>query len=197
MKRLFDLVVATAILLMLAPVIALVALAICYKLGWPIIFSQTRPGQHGQLFKMIKFRSMSNECNAAGKLLPDQQRLGRFGRFLRSTSLDELPELLNVIRGEMSLVGPRPLFAHYLPLYSAEQARRHEVRPGITGWAQINGRNDVDWPARFELDVWYVENQSLWLDLKILLLTLLRVVQRDGINPQGKIEMEWFTGETK
>ena len=196
-KRLFDLVVATAILFTLAPIVALVALIIGYKLGWPVLFTQTRPGHNGRLFNMVKFRSMSNERDAAGTLLPDQQRLGKFGRFLRSTSLDELPELLNVIKGDMSLVGPRPLFAHYLPLYSQEQARRHEVRPGITGWAQVNGRNDVDWPARFALDVWYVENHTLWLDLKILAMTLLRVVQRDGINPQGKVEMEWFTGETK
>lgn len=197
MKRFFDLVVATTIALVLSPVIVLVALAIGYKLGWPVIFTQTRPGRDGRLFNMFKFRTMSNDRDAAGKLLPDQQRLGRFGRFVRSTSLDELPGLLNVIRGDMSLVGPRPLFVHYLPLYSAEQARRHNVRPGITGWAQVNGRNDVDWPARFALDVWYVDNQSLGLDLKILLLTLLRVVQRDGINPQGKVEMELFTGKTK
>ncbi len=197
MKRFFDLVVATLALLLLAPIIALVALVIAYKLGWPVFFTQIRPGRHGRLFKMIKFRTMSNECDASGGLLPDQQRLSRFGRFVRSTSLDELPELLNVIKGDMSLVGPRPLFEHYLPLYSAEQARRHDVRPGITGWAQVNGRNDVDWPARFEMDVWYVENHSLLLDLKILLLTLLTVVQRDGINPQGKNEMELFTGNIK
>lgn len=197
MKRFFDLVVATTVLLVLAPIVALVALAIAYRLGSPVFFTQVRPGRHGRLFNMIKFRTMSNERDASGKLLPDQQRLGKFGRFVRSTSLDELPELLNVIKGDMSLVGPRPLFEHYLPLYSAEQARRHDVRPGITGWAQVNGRNDVDWTARFELDVWYVENLSLWLDLKILLLTVLRVVQRDGINPQGKIEMELFTGNMK
>ena len=197
MKRIFDLVVATTVLLTLMPVIALVALAIAYKFGWPIFFTQIRPGRNGRLFRMIKFRTMSNARDASGKLLPDQQRLGRFGRFVRSTSLDELPELLNVIKGDMSLVGPRPLFRHYLPLYSAEQARRHDVRPGITGWAQVNGRNDVDWPARFAMDVWYVENHSFWLDLKILLLTVLKVVQRDGINPQGKVEMELFTGNMK
>ena len=197
MKRLFDLVVAITLSLALAPVIAVTAIAILYKLGWPIFFTQSRPGRHGRLFNMIKFRTMSNERDDAGNLLSDQQRLGKFGRLVRSTSLDELPELLNVVRGDMSLVGPRPLFAHYLPLYSAEQARRHDVRPGITGWAQVNGRNDVDWPARFALDIWYVENHSLWLDLKILLLTLLRVIQRDGINPQGKIEMELFTGNMK
>ena len=197
MKRVFDLVVAITVLLALLPVITLVALAIAYKLGWPIFFTQIRPGKNGCLFKMIKFRTMSNERDTSGELLPDQQRLGRFGRFVRSTSLDELPELLNVVRGDMSLVGPRPLFEHYLPLYSSTQARRHDVQPGITGWAQVNGRNDVDWPARFALDIWYVENHSLWLDLKILLLTVLRVVQRDGINPQGKIEMELFTGNMK
>lgn len=197
MKRIFDLVVATTVLLTLMPIFVLVALAIAYKIGWPIFFTQIRPGRNGRLFRMVKFRTMSNARDSSGKLLPDQQRLGKFGRFVRSTSLDELPELLNVIRGDMSLVGPRPLFEHYLPLYSSEQARRHEVRPGITGWAQVNGRNDVDWPARFALDVWYVDNHSLWLDLKILLLTVLRVVQRDGINPQGKVEMELFTGNMK
>jgi len=197
MKRLFDLLVATSVLLALAPVFVLVALAILYKLGWPVFFTQSRPGKDGRLFNMIKFRSMSNERDAAGEFLPDQQRLGRFGRFVRSTSLDELPELLNVIKGDMSLVGPRPLFAHYLSLYSREQARRHEVRPGITGWAQINGRNDVDWPERFALDVWYVENRTLWLDIKILALTIIKVLQRDGINPEGKVEMELFTGNMK
>jgi len=196
-KRIFDLVVATTVLLVLMPIFVLVALAIAYKFGWPIFFTQIRPGRNGRLFRMIKFRTMSNERDSSGKLLPDQMRLGTFGRFVRSTSLDELPELLNVIKGDMSLVGPRPLFEHYLPLYSTEQARRHDVRPGITGWAQVNGRNDVDWPARFALDIWYVENHSLWLDVKILLLTVLKVVQRDGINPQGKVEMELFKGNMK
>lgn len=194
MKRAFDLVVATTALVVLSPLVALLSLVILCKLGRPVFFRQRRPGRHGEPFDMIKFRTMSDERDDAGELLPDRRRLSAFGRFVRSTSLDELPELLNVIRGEMSLVGPRPLFVHYLPLYSEEQARRHDVRPGITGWAQINGRNDLDWQTRFALDVWYVDNRTLRLDVKILLITVLKVVRRDGITPAGKIETSLFTG---
>jgi len=164
-----------------------------FRLGSPIIFRQTRPGLRGEPFQMFKFRTMKNSCDSNGKLLPDDVRLTNFGRFLRSTSLDELPELWNVLKGEMSLVGPRPLLMEYLPLYSPEQARRHEVKPGITGWAQVNGRNAISWEDKFQLDVWYVDHQSLLLDLKILFLTIKLVFQRHGISAAGEVTMPRFT----
>lgn len=194
MKRLFDILVSLGALLVLALPLLLLAGVVRYKLGSPILFRQVRPGLRGRPFKMVKFRTMTDECGADGELLPDVLRLTTFGRFLRASSLDELPELWNVLRGEMSLVGPRPLLMEYLPLYSTDQARRHEVRPGITGWAQINGRNAVSWEARFRLDVWYIDHRSLWLDLKILWLTVRKVVVREGISAQGEATMPRFTG---
>ena len=194
MKRLLDVVLALFGLLVLAPVIAIVALAIRRKLGSPVIFSQVRPGLHGKPFKMVKFRTMLDADDADGNPLPDCQRMTRFGIFLRSSSLDEFPELWNVLKGDMSLVGPRPLLMEYLPLYSPEQFRRHEVRPGVTGWAQINGRNALSWTDKFHLDVWYVDNQSFWLDLKIILLTIKKVLVRDGISAEGEATMSKFTG---
>lgn len=195
MKRLFDLVVAIAALAVLAlPLLVLYAM-VRRKLGSPALFRQVRPGLHGQPFTMVKFRTMTDERGPDGELLPDAQRLTAFGRFLRASSLDELPELWNVLRGEMSLVGPRPLLMEYLPLYSPEQARRHQVRPGITGWAQVNGRNAVSWEERFRLDVWYVDHHTLWLDLRILWLTVRKVLVREGISAQGEATMPRFTGD--
>ena len=193
-KRFFDFSASLAALLLLSPVLLLLALLVGVKLGSPVFFTQTRPGLHGQPFEMIKFRTMTNARSADGALLPDAERLTRFGRFLRSTSLDELPELWNVLKGEMSLVGPRPLLMDYLPLYSPEQARRHEVKPGITGWAQVNGRNAISWEDKFQLDVWYVDHQSFWLDLKILLLTIKNVIYRQDINAAGDTAMPLFPG---
>lgn len=167
------------------------------EMGAPVLFSQTRPGRHGKPFKMIKFRTMRDAIDADGRPLPDAERLTKLGRFLRSSSLDELPELWNVLKGDMSLVGPRPLLMEYLPLYSEEQARRHEVRPGVTGWAQVNGRNAISWDEKFALDVWYVDNRSLWLDLKIIWLTLRKVVKREGISAAGEATMSKFTGSEK
>lgn len=193
-KRALDLALTLPALILLAPLMALTALLVRAKLGRPVLFRQQRPGLHGKPFTLIKFRTMTDARDAHGALLPDAQRLTRFGRFLRSTSLDELPELLNVLRGEMSLVGPRPLLMDYLPLYTPEQARRHEVRPGIAGWAQINGRNAVTWQERFALDVWYVDHCSLPLDFKILLRTPLKVLRREGIAAEGHTSMPRFTG---
>ncbi|WP_255433185.1 sugar transferase [Alcanivorax sp. 24] len=193
-KRTFDFLASAAGLLVLSPVLLVLAIMVRSKLGSPILFTQERPGLDGKPFKMMKFRTMTDERDEEGDLLPDEARLTRFGAFLRSTSLDELPELINVIKGDMSLVGPRPLLMEYLPLYSERQYRRHEVRPGITGWAQINGRNALSWDEKFELDVWYVENRSLWLDIKILFLTVLKVVKRDGISHGGEATMPKFTG---
>lgn len=194
MKRLFDLLLSFGLLLVLAlPLLLLWGLVRC-RLGSPVLFRQVRPGLHGRPFRMVKFRTMTDERGADGELLPDAQRLTSFGRFLRATSLDELPELWNVLRGEMSLVGPRPLLMEYLPLYSPEQARRHEVRPGITGWAQVNGRNALSWEERFKLDIWYVDHRSLWLDLRILWLTVRKVIVREGISAQGEATMPRFTG---
>jgi sugar transferase EpsL len=193
-KRLFDFFISLAALLLLSPIFLLVALLVRVKIGTPIFFTQSRPGLHGNAFTMIKFRTMTNARGADGSLLPDAERLTRFGRFLRATSLDELPELWNVLKGEMSLVGPRPLLMEYLPLYSPEQARRHDVRPGITGWAQVNGRNAISWGEKFKLDVWYVDHQSFWLDVKILFLTVRRVFQRHGISADGEETMPRFTG---
>ncbi|WP_313477103.1 sugar transferase [Stutzerimonas kunmingensis] len=194
MKRFVDITLALLGLVVLLPVVLLVACGVRWKLGAPILFSQVRPGLQGKPFKMVKFRSMRDAFDANGKPLSDLQRMTSFGSFLRSSSLDELPELWNVLKGEMSLVGPRPLLMEYLPLYSAEQYRRHEVRPGVTGWAQINGRNALSWEEKFRLDVWYVDNQSFWLDMKILFLTFKKVLVRDGISGYGEATMSKFTG---
>ncbi len=196
MKRLFDFILALCGVLALAlPLLVLVWLVRC-KLGSSVFFRQMRPGLHGQPFEMVKLRTMTSERGPDGQLLPDAVRLTPFGRFLRATSLDELPELWNVLKGDMSLVGPRPLLMEYLPLYTPEQARRHEVRPGITGWAQINGRNAISWEDKFRLDVWYVDHRSLWLDLRILWLTFKKVLVRDGISAEGEATMPKFTGTT-
>ena len=193
-KRGVDVVVAATALVVLSPVLAATAAAVRLSLGSPVLFTQQRPGRGGRPFRMYKFRTMRDAADAQGNPLPDAERLTRLGRVLRATSLDELPELFNVLRGEMSLVGPRPLLVDYLPLYTAEQARRHEVRPGITGWAQVNGRNALSWEDRFRLDVWYVDHASLWLDLRILALTVRKVIAREGISQQGSATMERFRG---
>jgi lipopolysaccharide/colanic/teichoic acid biosynthesis glycosyltransferase len=194
MKRLFDLVLAFgALLVFCLPLLVLVCL-IRGKLGSPVLFKQVRPGLYGRPFTMVKFRTMTDERGGDGALLPDAQRMTPLGRFLRASSLDELPELWNVLCGDMSLVGPRPLLMEYLPLYSIEQARRHELRPGITGWAQVNGRNAISWQEKFKLDVWYVDNRSLWLDIKILWMTVRKVLTRDGISAAGEVTMSKFTG---
>lgn len=193
-KRIFDIAASACALIVLSPVLLLVMLLVRTKLGSPIFFTQVRPGLHGKPFNMVKFRTMTDERDEKGELLPDAVRLTKFGQFLRSTSLDELPELWNVLKGDMSLVGPRPLLMEYLSLYNAEQKRRHEVRPGITGWAQVNGRNTVDWPERFQMDVWYVDNRSLWLDIKVLFATVKKVLVRDGISAEGEATMSKFTG---
>lgn len=197
MKRAMDILGAACGLILLAPVTLLLAFLVRRKHGAPVCFRQKRPGKAGQPFEMIKFRTMTDARDGEGELLPDAQRLTPFGQFLRSTSLDELPELWNVLKGDMSLVGPRPLLMEYLPLYSERQARRHDVRPGITGWAQVNGRNALSWEEKFELDVWYVENRTLWLDIKILFLTVWQVVKRDGISQDGEATMSKFTGGNK
>ena len=197
MKRLLDILGSGLGLVLLCPVILVVALLIRRRMGRPVFFCHTRPGLHGRPFEMLKFRTMREATDASGRPLPDAERLTGLGRFLRATSLDELPELWNVLRGEMSLVGPRPLLMEYLPLYSPLQARRHEVRPGVTGWAQVNGRNAISWDEKFALDVWYVDNQSLWLDLRILWLTLCRVVRREGISAAGEATMPRFTGKSE
>nr|WP_275888485.1 sugar transferase [Desulfobulbus alkaliphilus] len=189
-----DLGLALAALTLLWPLLLSLAVLVRLKLGAPVLFRQTRPGLHGKPFSILKFRTMSDARDVRGNLLPDGERLTRFGRFLRSTSLDELPELFNVLRGDMSMVGPRPLLMAYLPLYTPEQARRHEVRPGITGWAQVNGRNALSWEEKFAMDVWYVDHRSWWLDVKILLLTVRRVLTRDGISAAGEATMPRFIG---
>jgi lipopolysaccharide/colanic/teichoic acid biosynthesis glycosyltransferase len=196
MQRIFDVFAACIGLIVFSPVLIIVAILVGRQMGKPVLFRQTRPGLHGVPFRMIKFRTMRDAVDASGVPLPDAARLTRLGRFLRSSSLDELPELWNVLKGEMSLVGPRPLLMEYLPLYSAEQARRHEVRPGVTGWAQVNGRNALSWEEKFALDLWYVENRSLWLDLKIVWLTIRKVIKRDGISAEGEATMPKFTGST-
>jgi lipopolysaccharide/colanic/teichoic acid biosynthesis glycosyltransferase len=193
-KRLTDIALSSIGLLLLAPLILVLAVLVRVRLGSPVLFRQERPGLHGTPFTILKFRTMTDERDESGILLPDDQRLTRFGRFLRASSMDELPELWNVLRGDMSLVGPRPLLMEYLPLYTTEQARRNEVRPGITGWAQVNGRNALNWEEKFKLDVWYVDNQSLWLDLKILFLTVKKVLVREGISGEGHATMERFRG---
>ncbi|MER1967987.1 sugar transferase [Castellaniella sp. GW247-6E4] len=197
MKRVLDVLGAGFGLLVLSPVILGLAWMIRHRLGSPVLFRQVRPGLNGQPFEMIKFRTMRDALDLGGEPLPDDERMTPFGRFLRSTSLDELPELWNVLKGDMSLVGPRPLLMEYLPLYSKEQARRHEVRPGITGWAQINGRNAISWEDRFVLDVWYVDHRRIWLDLKILWLTIWRVLRRDGISAAGEATMPKFQGTSQ
>jgi lipopolysaccharide/colanic/teichoic acid biosynthesis glycosyltransferase len=193
-KRLFDLVVAATALILLSPLIAVCAALIAILLGRPVLFRQERPGLHGKPFELVKFRTMTDATDSNGNLLADTCRLTAFGRFLRSTSLDELPELWNVVEGKMSLVGPRPLLMEYLALYSPEQARRHHVRPGITGWAQVNGRNALSWEQKFALDVWYVDNRSFWLDLRILALTAVKVFRREGVSAQGEATMPKFKG---
>lgn len=193
-KRIFDIIVASVALLLLAPVMVAIAIRVRWKIGKPTFFRQVRPGRYGRPFDLIKFRTMLEAVDAAGNPLPDADRLIPYGAFLRSTSLDELPELWNVLKGDMSLVGPRPLLVEYLPLYTPEQARRHAVRPGITGWAQVNGRNALSWEDKFKLDIWYVENQSFWLDIKIIFLTIWKVITRDGISAAGEVTMPKFTG---
>jgi lipopolysaccharide/colanic/teichoic acid biosynthesis glycosyltransferase len=196
-KRLFDLLFSISVLIALIPIILVVALLVFIKMGWPIIFTQLRTGKGGKPFKIYKFRSMIYRLDKRGVLLPDAKRLTQFGQFLRSTSCDELPTLWNVLRGEMSIVGPRPLLIEYLALYNEKQSRRHSVKPGITGWAQVNGRNAISWQEKFDLDVWYVENQSLFLDLKILLMTAKKIIIRDGISGDGEATMSKFTGNNK
>ena len=194
LKRILDVVIASTALVLLSPVYALVAYKVKKNLGSPVLFRQTRPGLYGQPFEMIKFRSMKDALDTAGNPLPDSERLTPFGKMLRATSLDEMPELWNVIKGDMSIVGPRPLLMEYLPLYNSKQAKRHEVRPGITGYAQVNGRNAISWEKKFELDTWYVENQSLWLDFKIMLKTVKKVLAKDDISAEGEVTMHKFTG---
>jgi len=194
-KRAFDFCVALIALVLAAPVILILAVTIRLKLGNPVLFRQRRPGRNARPFELLKFRTMTDARNPDGQLLSDAERLPPFGKFLRSTSLDELPSLINVLRGDMSLVGPRPLLIQYLPLYSTRQARRHEVRPGITGWAQVNGRNTLSWEDKFEHDIWYVDNQSLALDLRILWLTVRKVLIREGISADGEATMPPFTRE--
>ena len=193
-KRLFDLFVAATALLLLAPLLLVLAWLVRRRIGAPVLFRQLRPGLHSRPFELLKLRNMREALDEHGRPLPDAERLTPFGRFLRASSLDELPELWNVLRGDMSLVGPRPLLMEYLPLYTPEQARRHAVRPGITGWAQVNGRNALSWEEKFRLDVWYVDHRSFRLDLRILLLTLKRVLAREGINAEGEATMARFTG---
>lgn len=194
LKRPLDFILSAAALVLLSPLLVGVALTIYYTLGSPVLFRQQRPGLHGKPFTLLKFRTMTDATGPDGSPLPDAERLTAVGRFLRRTSLDELPELFNVLRGEMSLVGPRPLLMHYLDLYTPEQMRRHEVRPGITGWAQVNGRNALTWEEKFGFDVWYVDHMSFWLDLKILLLTVWKVLRGEGISQQGHVTMPEFTG---
>jgi lipopolysaccharide/colanic/teichoic acid biosynthesis glycosyltransferase len=194
MKRLVDLLGAVVFVVLFAIPLLCIAALVWRNLGAPVFFRQVRPGRHGRPFQMLKFRTMIDGRDAAGGLLSDEERLTPFGRWLRATSLDELPEVWNVLKGEMSFVGPRPLLMQYLPLYSARQARRHEVRPGITGWAQVNGRNALSWEQKFELDVWYVDNRSLWLDIKIIWMTLRKVALREGISAAGEATMPAFTG---
>ena len=196
-KRFFDLLFVIPALLCLFPLLCFLALLIRWKLGVPVIFAQQRPGLDGKPFMLYKFRTMINCRDRNGKLLSDVERLTQFGRILRSTSLDELPELWNVLRGDMSLVGPRPLLMEYLERYTPEQARRHEVRPGITGWAQINGRNAITWEEKFKLDVWYVDNQSFWLDVKIIFITIWKIFRREGINQEGQATMEKYLGNVQ
>ena len=194
LKRAFDIAASTSALVVLSPVLAITAYKVKKELGSPVLFRQTRPGLHGKPFEMIKFRTMKDATDKEGNALPDSERLTEFGKKLRASSLDELPELWNVLKGDMSLVGPRPLLMEYLPLYNAEQAKRHNMRPGVTGYAQVNGRNSLSWEDKFKLDTWYVEHQSLWLDMKILLKTVKKVIIKDGISADGEATMTKFTG---
>lgn len=193
-KPFLDISLALLALIITSPILVLLMLFVWVKLGTPVFFKQQRPGWQGKPFFVLKFRTMIDARNEAGNLLPDEDRLPKFGRFLRSTSLDELPELINVLKGEMSLVGPRPLLMQYLPLYTPEQMRRHDVRPGITGWAQVNGRNTLSWEEKFALDVWYMDNVSIWLDMKIIFLTIFKIFKREGINQEGQATMRAFVG---
>ena len=193
-KRLLDFTLSFLALIILSPVLLVTALLVRIKLGSPIIFHQARPGKSEKIFCLYKFRSMTDECDENGNLLPDNERLTRFGRILRSTSLDELPELLNILRGDMSIVGPRPLLVKYLPLYNEEQRHRHDVRPGLTGWAQANGRNAISWEEKFKLDVWYVQHISFWVDVKVIFMTVKKVFCRDGISSETSVTMEEFSG---
>lgn len=197
MKRLFDMLVASLALMALLPILAVLALLIRVNMGSPVLFRQTRPGLHGEPFDMVKFRTMRDARDHEGRPLADAERITRLGRILRSTSLDELPELWNVLKGDMSLVGPRPLLMEYMPLYSPAQARRHEVRPGVTGWAQVNGRNAIGWDEKFALDLWYVDHRSLWVDFKILGLTVAKVFSRQGISAEGEATMTKFQGSDR
>ncbi|ENV70863.1 sugar transferase [Acinetobacter towneri] len=197
LKRLLDIIIASIALILLSPLYFYVAHKVKKNLGSPVLFRQVRPGLHGKPFEMIKFRSMKDAVDAQGNPLPDSERLTSFGKMLRSSSLDEMPELWNVIKGDMSIVGPRPLLMEYLPLYNQEQAKRHLVRPGMTGHAQVNGRNAISWEEKFKLDTWYVENQSVWLDLKIMLKTVKKVLAKDDINEAGEATMSKFTGSEK
>lgn len=194
MKRIFDFFMSFVAIIFLLPVFVILFFLIRRKLGAPVLFRQQRPGKDGRPFTMVKFRTMLDATDADGNVLPDELRLTKFGKALRATSLDELPELWNVLKGDMSLVGPRPLLMEYLPLYDEDQSRRHEVRPGVTGWAQINGRNAIDWKDKFKLDVWYVDNHTLWLDIKIIFLTIRKVIIRDGISSEGQATTTKFTG---
>jgi len=194
LKRFFDIIIASIALILLSPLYAFVAYKVKKNLGSPVLFRQVRPGLHGKPFEMIKFRTMKDAVDEQGNPLPDSERLTPFGQMLRSTSLDEMPELWNVIKGDMSIVGPRPLLMEYLPLYSPEQAKRHDVRPGMTGYAQVNGRNAIGWEEKFKLDTWYVENQSIWLDFKIMFKTVHKVLAKDDISAEGEVTMTKFTG---
>ncbi len=196
-KSFLDFFVSSFLLIAISPLILLLTLCVNLFMGPPAFFNQPRPGKDGKIFNFIKFRTMTNEKDKNGNLLPDEKRLTKFGQFLRQTSLDELPQLWNVVKGDMSFVGPRPLLVEYLPLYNSEQVRRHQVKPGITGWAQINGRNAIDWEEKFKLDVWYVDNWSLWLDFKILVLTVVKVLKKEGISQKDYVTMKKFTGTTK
>jgi sugar transferase EpsL len=195
-KRCFDILLASLLLIVLSPILLITALFVRIKLGSPVLFVQDRPGYKGKIFRLIKFRTMLDTRDKGGNMLPDVERLTHFGKILRALSLDELPELWNVIKGEMSLVGPRPLLIEYLPLYSEHQKQRHDVRPGITGLAQVKGRNALSWEDKFEFDIWYVDNQSLWLDIKIVCLTIKKVVKRDGITSQGSVSADKFKGDS-
>ncbi len=194
LKDIFDKILASVLIVFLSPVFIIVSLLILLKMGRPILFKQKRPGKDEKIFEIYKFRTMTNETDENGNLLPDEKRLKGIGKFIRSTSLDELPQLFNVLKGDMSFVGPRPLLVEYLPLYNEKQRKRHKVKPGITGWAQVNGRNAISWEEKFEHDVWYVEHQSFWLDMKILWMTLLKVIKRSGISSKTSVTMEKFKG---
>ncbi|MFJ7747163.1 sugar transferase [Peribacillus sp. NPDC097295] len=196
MKRTFDLLISFILFFILSPVVLIIGILIKFNLGTPILFKQMRPGLNGKPFNLYKFRSMSNQNDEYGRPLPDHQRLTRFGKILRKLSLDELPQLVNVVKGDLSLVGPRPLLMEYLPLYTEDQAKRHHVRPGITGWAQVNGRNAISWEEKFKLDVWYVNHQSFSLDIKILLLTIVKVVRSEGVNSETNVTMTSFKGSS-